>query len=54
MVSLELVSKPVGDVALLDIDDRADEISSSSVTSDEAIELRALPGLRWWVLSEGL
>lgn len=45
-VSLEVASKPVGDVALLDIEDRADETSSISVTMDEAIEPRALSGLR--------
>jgi hypothetical protein len=43
-VSLELASKPVGDVALLDIEERADE--ASSVIIEEAIESRALSGLR--------
>ena len=36
----------MGEVALLDIDDRADEASSSSVVMEEAIESRALSGLR--------
>jgi hypothetical protein len=45
-ISLEVVSKPVGEVALLDIEDRADEASSISVTMEEAIESRALSGLR--------
>jgi hypothetical protein len=45
-VSLELASKPVGDVALLDIEERADEASSLSVIIEEAIESRALSGLR--------
>ena len=45
--SLDVASKPVGDVALLDIEERADETSSTSVTMEEAIEPRALSGLRW-------
>jgi hypothetical protein len=51
VVSLELASKPVGEVALLDIEDRADEASSISVTMEEAIELRALSGFRCMLLS---
>ena len=46
MVSLELLSKPVGDVALLEIEERAEEASSMSVAMDEAIESRALSGRR--------
>lgn len=46
VVSLELGSKLVGEVALLDIDERADEASSMSVVMDDAIESRALSGLR--------
>lgn len=40
VVSLELASKPVGDVALLDVDvdDRAEEPSSRSVVIEEVIE----------------
>lgn len=45
-VSLDVVSKPVGEVALLDIEDRADETSSASVTIEEVIEPRALSGFR--------
>lgn len=45
--SLELPSKSVGDVALLEIEDRAEEPSSMSVAMDEAIESRALSGRRW-------
>ena len=44
--SLELPSKPDGDVALLDIEDRAEEPSSMSVAMDEAIESRARSGRR--------
>jgi hypothetical protein len=43
--SLEFVSKPVGEVALLDIEDRAEEASSISVIIEEAIEARVLSGL---------
>ena len=55
--SFEPKSNPVGEVALLDNEDRADEPSSMSVVIDEAIESRALSGLRcklpsktnlWW------
>ena len=46
MVSLERISKSAGEVALLDMDDRADEASSRSVIMDEAKESRALSGLR--------
>lgn len=46
VVSLELLSKPVGDVALLEIEERAEEASSMSVAMDEAIESRALSGRR--------
>lgn len=52
VVSLELESKPVGEVALLDIDESADEASSRSVVMDEAIESRALSGLRCKLPSE--
>jgi hypothetical protein len=45
-VSLEFASKPVGVVALLEIEDRADETSSSSVVIEDAIESRALSGRR--------
>ena len=44
--SLELLSKSIGDVALLEIEDRAEKPSSMSVAMDEAIELRALSGRR--------
>lgn len=44
--SLDVISKPVGEVALLDIDERADEMSSTSVAIEEAIEARALSGFR--------
>lgn len=47
MFSLEPLSNPVGDVALLEIEDRAEEPSSMSVAMDEAIESRALSGRRW-------
>ena len=54
VVSLELPSKPVGDVALLDIaDERAEEASSMSAM-DEAIESRALSGRRCRLPSVGL
>jgi hypothetical protein len=46
VVSLELPSKPVGDVALLEIEESAEEPSSTSVAIDEAIESRALSGRR--------
>ena len=52
VVSLEPTSNPVGDVALLDIDERADETSSTSVVMDDAIESRALSGLRCMLPSE--
>ncbi len=52
VVSLERPSNPVGDVALLDIEERADETSSMSVTIDDAIESRALSGLRCKLISE--
>jgi hypothetical protein len=52
VVSLELRSKPVGEVALLDNDDSADEASSMSVVMDEAIDSRALSGLRCRLLSD--
>lgn len=44
--SFEVASNPVGDVALLDIDERADEASSRSVVMEEAMESRALSGRR--------
>lgn len=44
--SFAAASKPVGDVALLDIDERADEASSRSVVMEEAMESRALSGRR--------
>jgi hypothetical protein len=50
VVSLELASNPVGDVALLDTDDRAEEPSSRSVVMEEVIESRALSGLRCTLL----
>jgi hypothetical protein len=50
-VSLEVVSKPEGEVALLDTEDRADEISSTSVAMEEAIEPLALSGLKCTLLS---
>ena len=54
VVSLELPSKPVGDVALLDIaEERAEEASSMSAM-DEAIESRALSGRRCTLASIGL
>lgn len=53
MVSLELPSKPVGDVALLEIEERAEEPSSMSVAMDEAIESRALSGRRCRLPSVG-
>lgn len=44
--TLGLISKSVGEVALLERDDRAEEASSISVVMDDAIEFRALCGLR--------
>lgn len=44
--SLELASNPVGVVALLEIEERADEASSISVVMDDAMEPRALSGRR--------
>lgn len=46
VVSLELGSKSVGEVALLDIEERAEEASSISVIIEDAMESRALSGLR--------
>lgn len=46
VVSLELGSKSVGEVALLDIEERAEEASSMSVIMEDAMESRALSGLR--------
>ena len=46
MFSLELPSKPVGDVALLETEDKAEEPSSKSVAIEDAIESRALSGRR--------
>lgn len=47
--SLKLWSNPVGEVALLDIDESAEDASSLSVAIEEAIESRALSDFkcRW-------
>jgi hypothetical protein len=50
--SLELASKPVGVVALLDNEERAEEPSSNSIVMEEVIESRALSGLRCTLLSD--
>ena len=54
VVSLELPSNPVGDVALLEMEESAEEMSSISVAMDEAIESRAPSGRRCELASVGL
>jgi hypothetical protein len=40
-------SNPLGDVDMLEMDERAEDASSRSVFIDEAIESRALSGFKW-------